>query len=60
MPASDENDSDDKRMRERVLKAIADRERRSFGSHVEGGEGTMLVPHERAPVHYEVHREESS
>ena len=33
-------------MRERVLKAIADRERRSSGSHVEGGEGTVLVLYE--------------
>ena len=59
-PASEENDSNDKRMREGVLKAIADRDRRSFGSHVEGGEGTALVVHEGALVHDEVHREESS
>ena len=59
-PASDENNSDDERMRERVLKAIANRERRSSGSHAEGGEGRTLVPHEGALVHDEVHREESS
>ena len=47
-------------MRERVLKAIADCDRRNSGSHVEGGEGTALVAHEGAPVHDEVHREESS
>ena len=47
-------------MRERVLKAIADRDRRSSGSHVEGGEGTSLVAHEGASVQDEVHREESS
>ena len=55
-----ENDSENKSMRERVLKAIADRDRRSSGSHVEGGEGTALVAHEGAPVHDEVQREESS
>ena len=47
-------------MRERVLKAITDRERRSSWSHVEGGEGIALVSHEGAPVHDEVHREELS
>ena len=57
--ASNENDSDDDRLQERVLKAIADRERSSRG-HVEGGEGTALVSHEEALVYAEVHREESS
>ena len=47
-------------MRERVLKAIADHDKRSSGSHVEGRESTALVAHEGAPVHDEVHREESS
>ena len=47
-------------MRERVLKAIADCDKRSSGSHVEGVEGTALVVHEGAPIHDEVHREESS
>ena len=47
-------------MRERVLKAIADHDRRSSGSHVEVGEGTTLVLHEGTPVHDDVHREESS
>ena len=46
-------------MREQVLKAIADRDRRSSGSHLEGGEGTALVAHDGAPVHDEVQREES-
>ena len=41
-------------MRERVLKAIADRDRRSSGSHLESGEGTALVAHEGAPVHNEI------
>ena len=47
-------------MQERVLKAIADRDRRNSGSHVEVGEGTALVPHEGASVHDDFHREESS
>ena len=55
-----ENDSDDESMRERVLKAIADRDKRSFGSHLEGREGTALVAHEGASVQNEVKREESS
>ena len=58
-PVFEVNSSDDKRMRKRVLKAIADRDRRSSRSHVEGGEGTVLVAHEGAPVLDEVHREES-
>ena len=37
-------------MREQMLKAIADCDRRSSGSHVGGGEGTALDAHERAPV----------
>ena len=60
IPVSEENDSDDERMRKRVLKAIADRDKRSSRSHLEGGEGTALVAYEGAPVHDEVHREESS
>ena len=46
-------------MRDRVLKAIADRDNRSSGMHLEGGEGTVLVAHEGAPVDYEVQRTES-
>ena len=47
-------------MRDRVLKAIMDRDSRSSRMHLEGGEGTMLVVHEGAPVHNEVQRAESS
>ena len=47
-------------MRERVLKAIADHDKRSSGSHLESEEGTVLVAHEGAPLHDEVQREESS
>ena len=54
------NDSDDESMRDRVLKAIADRDSRSSGMHLEGGEGTVLVAHEGALVDDEVQRAESS
>ena len=57
---NEENDSDDESMRDRVLKAIVDRDSRSSGMHLEGREGTVLVAHEGAPVHDEVQRAESS
>ena len=47
-------------MRDRVLKAIADRDRRSSESHLEGGEGTVMVAHEGASVDDEVQRVKSS
>ena len=47
-------------MRDQVVKAIADCDRRSFGMHLEGGEGTLLVAHEGAPVDNEVQRVELS
>ena len=47
-------------MRERVLKAIADHDRRSSGSHLKREEGTTLVVHDGALVHNEVQKEESS
>ena len=47
-------------MRDRVLKAIADCDKRSSGSHLEGGESTVMVAHEGASVDNEVQSAESS
>ena len=55
-----ENDSDNTGMRDRVRKTIADHDSRSFGMYGEGGEGTELVVHERAPINDEAQRAESS
>ena len=41
-------------MQERVVKAIAERDRRSSGSRLEGRVGTALVVHEEDPLHNEV------
>ena len=43
-----------------MLKAIVDGEKRSSGSHLEGGEGTVMVAYERASIDNEVQRVESS
>ena len=47
-------------MRDRVLKAIMDRHSRSSRMHLEGGEGTVLVAPNGAPIDDEVQKAKSS